>query len=253
MFVPQFATRATGLTKYFLFFSRKQIPSRSHRFLFGDFTASAKRHLHDNIGIVADRNVLKKPIRHLHDNLGIVADRNVLKKPIRHLHDNLGIVADPNYYINLEAKFGAINYKPLPVVIERARDCHVWDVRNRRYLDFTASYATVSQGHCHPKIRAAAIAQMEKVTLTSRVFYNTYLAEYQKRMCETLGFERYFMANGGCEAAESSWKMARAWGYLHKKIPRNEAIIVFPDNNFTGRSIAAASASTDPKIGRAHV
>ena len=165
---------------------------------------------------------------------------------LAHIKDAPSIIADPNYYMNLEAKFGAINYKPLPVVIERARDCHVWDVLNRRYLDFTASYATVSQGHCHPKIRDAALAQMEKVTLTSRVFYNTYLAEYQQRMCETLGFERYFMANGGCEAAESSWKMARAWGYLHKGIPRNEAVIVFPENNFTGRSIAAASASTDP-------
>jgi ornithine--oxo-acid transaminase len=212
MLIRQFANRAIGLKNSFSLFPRRKIASSYHRIYTGDSTATKISNF----------------------------------KPIKTLKDSLGIAADPTYYMNLEAKFGAVNYKPLPVVIERARDCHVWDVNNRRYLDFTASYATVSQGHCHPKIKAAAIAQMEKVTLTSRVFYNTYLAEYQQRMCETLGFERYFMANGGCEAAESSWKMARAWGYIHKKIPRNEAIIVFPENNFTGRSIAAASASTDP-------
>ena len=132
------------------------------------------------------------------------------------------------------------------MVIERAKDCHYWDVKGRKYIDFTSAYASVSQGHCHPKIRAAAIEQMEKLTLTGRVFYNTYLADYQKMMCVLLGFDKYFMASGGCEAAESSWKMARAWGYLNKGIPQNEAVILFPNNNYTGRSIAAASASTDP-------
>ena len=171
---------------------------------------------------------------------------STVKQTKNYLKDGFSTFADPNYYMNLEARFGSINYKPLPVVIKWAKDCHVYDVKDQRYIDFTASYATVSQGHCHPKIRAAAIEQMQKVTLTSRVFYNTYLADYQKMMCMLLGFDKYFMASGGCEAAESSWKIARAWGYLNKGIPQNEAIIVFPENNFTGRSIAAASASTDP-------
>lgn len=164
---------------------------------------------------------------------------------IKPYKDSASIIADPNYYINLETKYGSINYKPLKVVIEHAKNCYVWDVNGKRYLDFTASYATVSQGHCHSKIRDAIIQQMNKVTLTSRVFYNAYLADYQQMMCTRFDFERFFMASGGCEAAESSWKMARAWGYIHKKIQDNNAIIVFAENNFAGRSIAAISASTD--------
>ncbi|KAL3183158.1 hypothetical protein MRX96_006928 [Rhipicephalus microplus] len=145
-----------------------------------------------------------------------------------------------------EEKYGAHNYHPLPVAIHKAKGVHVWDVDGRVYFDFLSAYSAVNQGHCHPKIVRALKEQAEIVTLTSRAFYNTALGELAEKVTNMFGYDKVLPMNTGVEAAETACKLARRWGYDVKGIPANKAKIVFAENNFWGRSIAAVSASTDP-------
>lgn len=148
--------------------------------------------------------------------------------------------------IELEHHYGADNYHPLPVVLERAKGVEMWDCEGKRYLDFLSAYSAVNQGHCHPKIIGALTQQAQKLTLTSRAFHNDLLGRYAKFVCEYFGFERMLPMNSGVEACETAVKLARRWGYDVKGIPENQAKIIFVEGNFWGRSIAAISSSTDP-------
>ena len=149
------------------------------------------------------------------------------------------------YLIGLEKKYGAHNYKPVPVVIERGEGVYVYDIEGRAYFDFLSAYSAVNQGHCHPKIVNALIEQAQKLTLTSRAFHNSVLGECEKMLCEYFGYDKVLMMNSGVEGGETALKLTRKWGYLVKGIPKNEAKTVFVDGNFWGRTLAAISSSTD--------
>jgi ornithine--oxo-acid transaminase len=146
----------------------------------------------------------------------------------------------------LEDKYGAHNYHPLPVVLDSGKGVFVWDVEGKRYYDFLSAYSAVNQGHCHPRLVKAMQAQAEKLTLTSRAFYNSLLGEYAKFVCDFFGYERMLPMNTGAEAVETAMKMARKWAYEKKGIAKNEAKIVVCEGNFHGRTISIISASSDP-------
>ena len=148
-------------------------------------------------------------------------------------------------YIQLEKKFGAFNYKPLPVVLAKGEGVFVWDVEGKKYYDFLSAYSAVNQGHCHPKIIEALTQQAHKLTLTSRAFYNDVLGEYEEYMCNYFGYDRILPMNTGVEGGETAVKLARRWGYDVKGIPNNKARILFAEGNFWGRTIAAVSTSDD--------
>jgi ornithine--oxo-acid transaminase len=148
-------------------------------------------------------------------------------------------------FVAVEDELGAHNYHPLDVVIERAEGVWVWDVEGRKYLDFLAAYSALNQGHCHPAIRAAAEAQMRKVTLTSRAFRNDQLARLYLLLHELTGFDVALPMNSGAEAVETAFKAARKWGEKVKGIPAGRQEIIVCRDNFHGRTIAAVSASTD--------
>lgn len=148
--------------------------------------------------------------------------------------------------IELEEKYGAQNYHPLPVVLSRGEGVYVWDVEGKKYYDFLSAYSAVNQGHCHPKIVSALKNQAEKLTLTSRAFYNDMLGRYEKFATEYFGFDKLLPMNTGAEAVETAIKLARKWGYEKKGIPSNQAKIIVCQNNFHGRTITIISASNDP-------
>jgi ornithine--oxo-acid transaminase len=148
--------------------------------------------------------------------------------------------------MELEDQHGAHNYHPLPVVLEKGRGVHVWDVDGKVYYDFLSAYSAVNQGHCHPLIIEALKKQAEKLTLTSRAFYNSVLGEYEKYITEYFGYDKVLPMNSGVEAVETALKLARKWAYNVKGVPENEAIIIFVDGNFHGRTMAVISASNDP-------
>ncbi len=150
------------------------------------------------------------------------------------------------YYIELENKYGAHNYHPLEVVIAEGKGVWVWDVEGKKYLDFLSAYSAVNQGHCHPKIVNAMIQQAQKLTLTSRAFYNNALGEYEKFITELLGFDKVLPMNTGVEGGETAVKLARRWAYDVKGVPKYEAKIIVANENFHGRTMMAVSASTDP-------
>lgn len=149
------------------------------------------------------------------------------------------------YYIDLEDKFGAHNYHPLPVVIEKGEGIYVWDVEGRKYFDFLSAYSAVNQGHCHPKIISALNEQASVLTLTSRAFHNNVLGEYEKYITNVFGYDRVLPMNTGVEGGETAIKLARKWGYEVKGIPENQAEVLFAEGNFWGRTIAAVSSSDD--------
>jgi ornithine--oxo-acid transaminase len=149
-------------------------------------------------------------------------------------------------FIELEKKYGANNYAPLSVVLSKGRGARVWDVDGKEYLDFLSAYSAVNQGHCHPKIIQALKDQSERITLTSRAFYNDQLGSFEKWLCNQFGFERMIPMNSGAEAVETALKLARRWGYDVKRVPKNEAKIIVVEGNFHGRTLAIISASTDP-------
>ncbi len=156
------------------------------------------------------------------------------------------ISAKAQQAIELEDKYGAHNYHPLPVVLEKGEGVHVWDVDGKKYYDFLSAYSAVNQGHCHPKITATLIEQAQKLALTSRAFHNNVLGEYEKFITELFGFDKLLPMNTGAEAVETAIKLARKWGYEKKKVAENQAKIIVCEHNFHGRTISIISASTDP-------
>jgi ornithine--oxo-acid transaminase len=152
---------------------------------------------------------------------------------------------DSSYYIELEDKYGAHNYHPLPVVIKKGEGVHVWDVEGKQYFDFLSAYSAVNQGHCHPKIIQALNEQASTLTLTSRAFHNDVLGEYEKYITNLFGYDRVLPMNTGVEGGETAIKLARKWGYEVKGIPENQAEVLFAEDNFWGRTIAAISSSDD--------
>ena len=149
-------------------------------------------------------------------------------------------------YIALEDQFGAHNYHPVPVVLEKGEGVFLYDVDGKRYFDFLSGYSAVNQGHCHPAIIKALTDQAQKLTLTSRAFYNNLLGEYEKYITEYFGYDKVLPMNTGVEGGETAIKLARRWGYAVKGIPENQAKVIFAQGNFWGRTLAAISASTDP-------
>ena len=148
--------------------------------------------------------------------------------------------------IELENKHGAHNYHPLPVVLNKGEGVHVWDVEGNKYYDFLSAYSAVNQGHCHPKIIDAMIAQAKVLTLTSRAFHNDVLGEYEKYVTNLFGYDKILPMNTGVEGGETALKLCRKWAYKVKGVPENKAKILFAENNFWGRTLAAVSSSTDP-------
>lgn len=148
--------------------------------------------------------------------------------------------------IDMGLKYGAHNYHPLPVVLARGEGIFMWDVEGKKYYDFLSAYSAVNQGHCHPKIVKALQEQVSTLALTSRAFHNDAYAPFTKFMNEYFGYDKVLAMNSGVEAGETAIKLARKWGYEVKKIPANEAKVVFAKDNFWGRSIAACSSSSDP-------
>jgi ornithine--oxo-acid transaminase len=148
--------------------------------------------------------------------------------------------------IDLENQYGAHNYHPLPVVLSRGEGVYLWDVEGKRYFDFLSAYSAVNQGHCHPKIIQALCEQAQKLTLTSRAFYNDVLGEYERYITQYFGYDRVLPMNTGVEGGETANKLCRKWAYKVKGVPSNQAKILFAQNNFWGRTLAAVSSSTDP-------
>lgn len=149
------------------------------------------------------------------------------------------------YFIDLEEQYGAHNYHPLPVVLERGEGVFVWDVNGKQYFDFLSAYSAVNQGHCHPKITNALIDQAQKLALTSRAFHNNLLGEYEKFITAYFGYDRVLPMNTGAEAVETALKLCRKWAYQKKGIAENQAKIVVCAQNFHGRTISIVSMSTD--------
>ena len=149
-------------------------------------------------------------------------------------------------YLALEEKYGAHNYHPLPVVLERGEGVYLYDVDDKKYFDFLSGYSAVNQGHCHPAIIEALQKQASKLTLTSRAFHNNLLGEYEKYITDYFGYDKVLPMNTGVEGGETAIKLARRWGYNVKGIAENKAKIIFAEGNFWGRTLAAISSSTDP-------
>ena len=155
-------------------------------------------------------------------------------------------LTESDVLISLEETHGAHNYHPLPVVLDRGEGVFVWDVEGNKYYDFLSAYSAVNQGHCHPRIIGALQAQAQKLTLTSRAFYNSMLGKFEEFMTRTFGYDKVLVMNTGVEAVETALKLARKWGYEVKGIPEGKAKIIFASHNFHGRTLSVISASTDP-------
>lgn len=151
-----------------------------------------------------------------------------------------------NDYMAREEKYGAHNYHPLPVVLEKGEGVFVWDVEGKKYYDFLSAYSAVNQGHCHPKIVNAMVEQAKTLTLTSRAFYNNVLGEYEEYVTKFFGYDKVLPMNTGAEADETAIKLSRKWGYQKKGVKTDEAKIIVCENNFHGRTTTIISMSTDP-------
>ncbi|OFX18064.1 MAG: ornithine--oxo-acid transaminase, partial [Bacteroidetes bacterium GWA2_31_9] len=149
-------------------------------------------------------------------------------------------------YMEREEKFGAHNYHPLPVVLEKGEGVFLYDTDGKKYFDFLSAYSAVNQGHCHPKITKALVDQAQKLTLTSRAFYNDVLGEYEEFVTKYFGYDKVLPMNSGAEGDETALKLCRKWGYTKKGIPENEAKIIVCEGNFHGRTITVISMSNDP-------
>lgn len=148
--------------------------------------------------------------------------------------------------MELENKYGAHNYHPIPVVLERGEGVYVWDVDGKKYFDFLSAYSAVNQGHCHPKIIKTLVGQAQKLTLTSRAFYNSQLGVYEEFVTRFFGYEKVLPMNTGAEAVETAIKLCRKWAYEKKALPENSAQIIVCENNFHGRTTTIVSFSVDP-------
>ncbi|MBP6430950.1 MAG: ornithine--oxo-acid transaminase [Ferruginibacter sp.] len=162
------------------------------------------------------------------------------------MHTTIALSANTQQYLNLEDKYGAHNYHPLPVVLERGEGVFVYDVDGKRYYDFLSGYSAVNQGHCHPKIIAALVEQAQKLTLTSRAFHSNLLGVYEKYITEYFGYDKVLPMNTGVEAVETAIKLARRWGTQLKGIENEKSKIVVCSQNFHGRTTGVISFSTDP-------
>jgi ornithine--oxo-acid transaminase len=149
-------------------------------------------------------------------------------------------------FITREDRYGAHNYHPLPVVLERGKGVFVWDVEGKRYFDFLSAYSAINQGHCHPKIIKTLTDQLQILTLTSRAFYNSVLGEYEEYITKYFGYDKVLPMNTGAEGDETALKLCRKWAYKKKGIPENKAKIICCEENFHGRTITIISMSTDP-------
>ena len=149
-------------------------------------------------------------------------------------------------YMKREEQYGAHNYHPLPVVLDKGEGVHVWDVEGRQYYDFLSSYSALNQGHCHPKIVEAMKEQAQKLALTSRAFYNSVLGEYEEYITKYFGYDKILPMNTGAEADETAIKLCRKWAYKKKGVAENQAKIIVCENNFHGRTVTIVSMSTDP-------
>jgi ornithine--oxo-acid transaminase len=150
------------------------------------------------------------------------------------------------YYLELEEKYGAHNYHPLPVVLSKGEGVYVWDIDGKRYYDFLSGYSAVNQGHCHPKILKAFLEQAQKLTLTSRAFHNNLLGEFEKYITDFFGYDKVLPMNTGVEAVETGIKLCRKWAYEVKGIKDGQAKIIVCEGNFHGRTSAVISFSSDP-------
>jgi ornithine--oxo-acid transaminase len=155
------------------------------------------------------------------------------------------VVENSRQAINLENKYGAHNYHPLPVVLAKGEGVYLWDVEGKRYFDFLSAYSAVNQGHCHPRIIQSLKDQAEKMTLTSRAFFNDVLGPYEKYITEYFGFEKVLPMNTGAEAVETALKICRKWAYEVKGVAAKDAVIVVCENNFHGRTTTIISFSND--------
>ena len=149
-------------------------------------------------------------------------------------------------YMQMEDKYGAHNYHPLPVVLEKGQGVFVWDVEDKKYYDFLSAYSAVNQGHNHPKIINALLQQAQELALTSRAFYNNCLGEFEQYITKLFGYDKVLPMNTGAEGVETALKLCRKWGYEKKGIPENKAKIIACEDNFHGRTITIISISTDP-------
>ena len=159
---------------------------------------------------------------------------------------NHTISSNAQYFLDLEDQFGAHNYHPIPVVLEKGEGVYLYDVDGKKYFDFLSGYSAVNQGHCHPAIIKTLQEQASKLTLTSRAFHNNLLGEYEQYITKYFGYDKVLPMNTGVEGGETAIKLARRWGYAVKGIPENQAKIIFAEGNFWGRTLAAISSSTDP-------
>ncbi len=162
------------------------------------------------------------------------------------MHSTIDVSSNTQQYLNLEEKYGAHNYHPLPVVLERGNGVFLYDVDGKRYYDFLSGYSAVNQGHCHPAIIAALTEQAQKLTLTSRAFHSNLLGQYEKYIATYFGYDKVLPMNTGVEAVETAIKLSRKWAYEVKGIPENQAKIIVCDGNFHGRTVNIISFSSDP-------
>ena len=162
------------------------------------------------------------------------------------MHTNHDVSANAAKYLELEDKFGAHNYHPIPVVLEKGEGVFLFDVDGKRYFDFLSGYSAVNQGHCHPAIVKTLQEQAARLTLTSRAFHHNLLGEYEAYISAYFGYDKVLPMNTGVEGGETAIKLARRWGYNVKGIEENKAKIIFAEGNFWGRTLAAISSSTDP-------
>ena len=162
------------------------------------------------------------------------------------MNTNNTISSNAQKFLDLEDKFGAHNYHPIPVVLEKGEGVYLYDVDGKKYFDFLSGYSAVNQGHCHPAIIKTLQDQATKLTLTSRAFHNNLLGEYEQYITQYFGYDKVLPMNTGVEGGETAIKLARRWGYAVKGIPENQAKILFAEGNFWGRTLAAISSSTDP-------
>jgi ornithine--oxo-acid transaminase len=162
------------------------------------------------------------------------------------MHSTISISANSQQYIDLEEKYGAHNYHPLPVVLDKGEGVFLYDVDGKRYYDFLSGYSAVNQGHCHPEIVAALVDQAQKLTLTSRAFHSNLLGQYEQYITSYFGYDKVLPMNTGVEAVETALKLSRKWGYQVKGIAENQATIVVCEGNFHGRTTGVISFSNDP-------
>ena len=155
-------------------------------------------------------------------------------------------VSSAQYYLQLEEQYGAHNYHPIPVVLNRGKGVHVWDVGGKQYYDFLSGYSAVNQGHCHPRLLTALTEQAQELTLTSRAFHSNLLGEYAKYICTLFGYDKVLPMNTGVEAVETGIKLCRRWAYRVKGISENNAQIIVCNGNFHGRTSTVISFSSDP-------